>query len=256
MMTPTTPLLMIHGLLGPIDFFGPQALLPGIEVHAPDLPGYGSQPAPPGGDPLNLEQQAAWVVADLRSRFGRPAWLLGHSVGGAVAVLAARMAPELARAVISVEGNFTLNDAFWCRKIAAQSEDEWAAEHARMQSDPDAWLAKGGIESTTQRLEWARAILHHQSAATVHAMAKAVVRETGAPGYLAAAREVLGNGTPLHLMAGERSCTGWDLPPWVRAAAADMVVLPGVGHMMMLEAPEQFCEAVGAMVLRDKPSLR
>lgn len=256
MNEPTIPLLMIHGLLGPLDVFGAQALMPDIELHAPDLPGYGSQPTQYGGDSLTLAQQAAWVVTYVRSHIGRPAWLLGHSVGGAVAMLSARMVPELAKAVISVEGNFTLNDAFWCRKIAPMGEDEWAAEHARMQSDPHAWLAKGGIEPTAQRLAWAQTILHHQSAATVHAMAKAVVRDTGEPGYLASVRDVLGNGTPLHLVAGERSSSGWDLPSWVRSAAAGMVVLPGVGHMMMLEAPAQFCEAVRTMVLGDKPSLR
>ena len=104
---PTFPLLMIHGLLGPLDFFGAQALLPNIEVLAPSLPGYGTQATPSVGDPLSLAQQAAWVSGYLRSRIGRPAWVLGHRVGGAVAMLAARMAPELVKAVISVEGNFT-----------------------------------------------------------------------------------------------------------------------------------------------------
>ncbi|MEF7613892.1 alpha/beta hydrolase [Aquincola sp. MAHUQ-54] len=242
-------------MLGPIDFFGPQALMKGIEVHTPNLPGYGSQPLPPGGVELTLEQQAAWIVAYLRSHIGRPAWLLGHSVGGAVAMLAARMAPDLVTAIISVEGNFTLGDAFWCQRIAPMREDEWAAEHARMQSEQQAWLAKSGIEPTARRLEWAQTILHNQAAATVHAMAKAVVRETAVPGYLAAVRDVIHHGTQLHLLAGERSCTGWDLPPWVRTAAASTVVLPGVGHMMMLEAPEQFCKAVASMMLPDGFSL-
>ncbi|HMN82392.1 MAG TPA: alpha/beta hydrolase [Burkholderiaceae bacterium] len=249
MDTPKVPLVMIHGLLGSIDFFGPHALLPRIDVHAPDLPGYGSEPWPGNGDALTLEGQAGWVADYLRTRIGRPAWLLGHSVGGAVAMLAARMAPELTQAVISVEGNFTLDDAFWCRRIAPMRDDEWAAEHARMQSDPRTWLANGGIEPTPRRLEWAQVILQNQSAATVHAMAKAVVQETGDPAYLAAVRDVLDRGMPLHLLAGERSCSGWDVPAWARSAAAGMVVLPGVGHMMMLEAPERFCEAVSSMVL-------
>lgn len=124
-----------------------------------------------------LRQHAEWVADYVRTRVGRPVCLLGHSVGGAIAMLAASLLPGSVRMVINVEGNFTLNDAFWCRRIAAMSE-----------------------------------------------------------------------GTPVHLLAGERSCAGWDVPAWVRSAADTSTVLTGVGHMMMLEAPGRFCNAVAALL--------
>ena len=146
MMRDTAPaLVMIHGLLGPIDYFGPQSFLPEFELHTPSLPGYGLEPKNWNGQAPSLRSQAAWVAQYLRSRVARPAWLLGHSVGGAIAMLAAGLVPELVKGIVNVEGNFTLNDAFWCRKIAAMSDEAWAAEYRRMQADPTAWLEGAGI---------------------------------------------------------------------------------------------------------------
>lgn len=241
-------LLMVHGLLGPMDFFNPTARLPGAEVHAPDLPGYRLQPPCSQGGMPTLKQHAEWVADYVRTRVGRPVCLLGHSVGGAIAMLAAGLLPGSVRMVINVEGNFTLNDAFWCRRIAAMPQEEWDAELRGLQADPQAWLDKGGIDASVQRLHWARDILHNQSAAVVRRMAQAVVRDTGESSYLDAVRQVVDSGTPVHLLAGERSCAGWDVPAWVRCAAHTSTVLTGVGHMMMLEAPGRFCNAVAALL--------
>lgn len=239
-----TPLVMIHGLLGSIDYFEPQSYLKDFEVHTPHLPGYGRRATNHGGSRISLTSQALWVLEYLSSEVGRPAWLLGHSVGGAIAMLAAHLGPEQVRGVINVEGNFTLNDAFWCRKIAPLTDEAWAADYERMKSDPLAWLRGASVEVTVKRLGWAHEILHHQPASTVLAMARAVVEETSAPRYLEAVHEVVTRGTALHLLAGACSAPAWDVPAWVRSAARGVTELAGTGHLMMLESPRAFCEAV------------
>src|ERR1051325_9815325 len=100
-----TSLLMVHGLLGPIDYFQPKRYLPGIDIPAPDMFGYGRRRSEEAG--IDLPSQAAELLRYLREEVGQPAWLLGHSVGGAVAMMVAERAPELVRGLISVEGNFT-----------------------------------------------------------------------------------------------------------------------------------------------------
>ncbi|MDY0828614.1 hypothetical protein SK224_05680 [Microbacterium sp. BG28] len=69
--------------------------------------------------------------------------------------------------------------------------------------------------------------------------AAAIVDATGRPDYDALLRRVFA-GKPVHLVAGERSADGWHVPDWARGAAASSTVIPGVGHMMMLERPEAF----------------
>jgi pimeloyl-ACP methyl ester carboxylesterase len=239
-------LLMIHGLLGGLDYFDPGGCLAGIGVHTPDMIGYGRRRSEEEG--MALSGQAAALARYLREQVGQPAWLLGHSVGGAVAMMVADLVPELVRGLISVEGNFTLRDAFWCARIAALDEQAWALEYGAMEDAPAAWLEKSGIEASDERIAWAREILEHQPYGTVQRMARSVVFETGAPGFLELVRRVLVRGTPLWLLGGEQSAAGWDVPEWVLAAARQVLVQPKVGHMMMLEDPRNFCRIVGSII--------
>jgi pimeloyl-ACP methyl ester carboxylesterase len=245
-MSGRQPLLMIHGLLGSSGYFDPQSLLPGLEVFAPDLLGYGANRSIAAG--IALQDQAGEIVRVLREEVGRPAWLLGHSVGGAVMMLAAEQAPELVHGLISVEGNFTLKDAFWCSRIAAMPEADWAAEYGAMEDDPAGWLERSGVEASDLRIAWARDILSNQPYTTIQAMARSVVGTTGAPAYLEGVRRVLGSGVPLYLLGGELSGAGWDIPEWVLALACRSLVQPKAGHMMMLEDPAAFCGIVDEIV--------
>lgn len=239
-------LLMIHGLMGSIAYFSPAQYLPGILVHTPDLIGYGGNSTVLPGQRVDLAVQAAEVARILRERIGQPAWLLGHSVGGAIAMMVADLVPELVLGLISVEGNFTLNDAFWCARIAATAEPDWVAEYGSMTADAAAWLARGGIDATPQRNAWANAILGNQPHTTIKAMACSVIEETANPSYLQLVRSVIDRGIPVCLLAGERSAGDWDVPAWVVSAAQDYVIQPQTGHMMMLENPAEFCRIVAS----------
>jgi pimeloyl-ACP methyl ester carboxylesterase len=247
-MSGRQPLLMIHGLLGSSSFYDPQSLLPELDVRTPDLLGYGANRSIDEG--IDLHAQADDIVRILREEVGKPAWLLGHSVGGAVMMLAAGQAPELVAGLISVEGNFTLKDAFWCSRIAAMPEPDWAAEYGAMEDDPARWLERSGIEASDQRILWAQDILEHQPYTTIQAMARSVVDVTGAPAYLEGVRRVLGTGVPLYLLGGELSASGWDIPEWVLALACKSLVQTKAGHMMMLEDPAAFCGLVDGIVRR------
>ena len=239
-------LLMVHGLLGPIDYFAPARLLPGIDVHAPDMIGYGRHRSEEAG--IDQAGQADALAHYLRDEIAQPAWLLGHSVGGAVAMMVADRVPELVRGLISVEGNFTLRDAFWCARIAALEEEAWAAEYGAMEDAPAAWLEKSGIEAYDERVAWARDILNNQPYTTVQRMARSTVAETGKPDWPDLVQRVLVRGTPLYLLGGEQSAAGWDVPEWVLAAARQVVMQPKTGHMMMLEDPQNFCRIVGSII--------
>ena len=245
-----TPLVLVHGLLGSGGYYDPQRYLPDLDVRTPDLFGYGSKRT--AGQGIDLDGQADEIVRILRDEVGRPAWLLGHSVGGAVMMLAADRAPELVRGLISVEGNFTLKDAFWCSRIAPLPEAEWAAQYGALEDDPAGWLERSGIEAVDERIVLAREILQNQPYTTVQAMARSVLATTAAPDYLALVRRVLARGAPLWLLGGELSASGWDVPEWVLALARGSLVQPKAGHMMMLEDPAAFCGIVAAILEREQ----
>jgi pimeloyl-ACP methyl ester carboxylesterase len=244
-------LLMIHGLLGSIAYFSPAQYLSDTSVHTPDLIGYGGNRSVSAGQRVDIRLQAAEVAHILREQIGQPTWLLGHSVGGAIAMLVADLVPELVLGLISVEGNFTLKDAFWCARIAVTAEADWVAEYRQMTADAAAWLARSGIDATPERTAWANAILDNQPHTTIKAMACSVIEETGSASYLQLVRSVIDRGIPLYLLAGERSAGGWDVPAWVASEARKYVIQPQTGHMMMLENPAEFCRIVASFM--DEP---
>ncbi len=242
-------LIMIHGLIGSLDYFDAVGRIGLARVAASDLLGYGSL-AGVSARRLTLAGQAEHVVGLIRALPDETVWLLGYSMGGAVAMWVADRIPERIAGVINVEGNFSLKDAFWSARIAEQGLEEWTRDYRRMQADCAGWLMKCGIEPSDDRILRAEAVFANQPAETVYAMSHAIVNETAAPGYLDCVRRVVEQSCPMHLLAGERSAADWNVPEFVRRGARSYIEQPGAGHMMMLEDPDAFCQIVNEIIRR------
>ncbi|MCG8481574.1 MAG: alpha/beta hydrolase [Spirochaetales bacterium] len=162
------PILLIHGLIGTLrvprvlDSFGD------CDVHTPDLLGYGTLSSRRIED-TSLSGQAQHVAEWVRSHAKSRVHIVGHSVGGAVGVLFASRYPELTASITSVEGNFTLKDAFWSAMVARADIAEVEAILDGYKGDVGAWLAGAGVESNPWTLAVGREWLAHQSAATLKA---------------------------------------------------------------------------------------
>jgi lipase len=242
-MPASTPIVFVHGLIGSLQ-------VPDLSIHfgstrtlAPDLLGYGDLRDVPAHQ-LSLPAQVAHLERVLRQGFGdEPVHLVGHSVGGAIAGLFAHAHPDRVADLISVEGNFTLKDAFWSASVARMSAQEAEAMLEGFRADPAAWLARAGMPAEPFLIEVASRYLSQQPASTVRAMARSVVEETGSPAYLPKLRELFSRGR-VHLLAGERSRPGWDVQDWALRQARSIGVVAGAGHMMMLEQPQAFASMV------------
>lgn len=236
------PIVLVHGLIGTLqhadilDHFPPGTL-------APALLGYGPH-ARATDAPISIEMQVEHLRHCIEAAFGPvPVVLVGHSVGGIVAAEFAYRHPLRVARLVSVEGNFTLNDAFWSARVARMSLQETEDMLLDMRQDPVAWAAAGGLADAERFADIAQRLLDDQPAATLRAMARAVIEATGAPDYLQRLRQTMQD-LPVHLLAGERSREGWDVPDWAVVSAASFIELRGVGHMMMLEDGAAFAEAV------------
>jgi len=228
------PVVFVHGLFG--SFAEPAATrhLSPAEFSAPDLRGYGHETEVD----VSLEGQVAALRSHVESRHPEtPVHLVAHSIGAVYAFTLADESPDLVETVTTVEGNFTLADAFWSRSIAALDEDRARSEIEGRLRDPRAFLAGDGIEATDEHLAKAVDALAYQPWRTVWMSASAIVEATSQPEYQELLRRVFARHR-VHLVAGERSAGGWDVPGWAREAAASSTVIPGVGHMMMLENPD------------------
>lgn len=243
MKTDNTPIVLVHGLFGSLN--APEilgAFGDNRQTLAPDLIGYGKyKHADMSG--LSLHDQAEHVL-DFINQLGMPVHLVGHSVGGAVAALVATKDPLRLASFTSVEGNFTMKDAFWSQEISLKSNEEVAQIIAAYARDPDRWIAGAGVEINLFTSRLAREWLAHQPPSTIKAQAAAVVEATIRPEYLCSIEALMRSELPVNLIAGSKSAENWDTPAWANMLCNLRVNIPNVGHAMMAEDPNGFARAV------------
>ncbi|WP_175702908.1 alpha/beta fold hydrolase [Burkholderia ambifaria] len=238
MSAPTPPVVFVHGFIGTFDV--PE--WPGPHL-APDLLGYGIHRAAPF-DAITLAAQVEHLRQAVDSHYGaQPVDLVGHSVGGAIAMLFAHAHPARVRRIANVEGNFTLDDAFWSASVGRMSPAQADAMLDALRGDPLGWL-RGAIDDPSPRqLDDARRWLAHQPAATLRAMGRSVVATTGESGYLQALAEVFER-HPVWLVAGERSRAGWHVPDWALARCPGFETIANCGHLIPAERPAALRETL------------
>lgn len=99
------PIVLIHGIADNAltwSFIqGPLARK--YPVYAIDLPGYGFSGLPPGRAYLTLDETCDVLDAFLRREIGRPALVVGNSMGGWLAVKLAWSAPSLVQAIVLLD---------------------------------------------------------------------------------------------------------------------------------------------------------
>ncbi len=236
-------LVLLHGLFGSLSSPKIRDAFGSVTVFAPDLLGYGEFKNAWPND-ISIESQADHVAAWLRKRERSPVHVIGHSIGGAVAVLLAERYPELTASITSVEGNFTIKDAFWSAQIAKKTIEEIDELVNGYRSDVSAWIRGAGVTPNEWNLSVASEWLDNQPSRTLRAQAAAVVKATEKTSYLKTIRNLLNSDTPFHLLAGEKSRNSWDVPDWAISMATSNRDIPNTGHLMMLEDPKRFAEVI------------
>jgi pimeloyl-ACP methyl ester carboxylesterase len=123
-------IVYLHGLGEAGGVFQPLQREPvlanvGFTHTVPDLPGYGRSawPEPPLGLEALADQLILWLAES-----PTPPVLVGHSMGGVLAVLVAEASPSAVKAVVNIEGNVSVDDCFLSGRIAAWDESSYAAD--------------------------------------------------------------------------------------------------------------------------------
>lgn len=246
-MAQAKPIIFIHGLFqGPFRPGVSQFLSPN-PVSIPDLPGYGTNQHVPL-EAISVGAAADFIYAHIHDLGYDQAHLVGHSVGGAVAVVVASRYPESVASLVDVEGNFTLKDAFWSQQLAKMDRGQAEAVLESYRADPRAWLAGSDINATEEQVELAAHSLAAQPVSTLQVMADSVVQVTSEVSYLQSIATILDRSIPFHLVAGSRSRDGWDVPAWVLQQATSVTIQPGAGHMMMLEDQQSFLSIIRQLI--------
>jgi pimeloyl-ACP methyl ester carboxylesterase len=236
------PLLLIHGSGASGSFWGPMvaALADHHHVIRVDLPGCGQSPPAPSYD---VPAQAGQVAALLDDLGLRHVAVVGHSSGGYVATALAEQRRDLVGSLALISSgprvDALLRQPFilqvllapplgplvWPRRTDAMIRKGIGATAARPVDLPDDMIAD--VQGITYRVM--RTVLSRNTA---------YIAERSVPERLAAL------GIPLLVIFGAAD------PRWEPSSAhqydavpnARVELLPGVGHLPMLEAPETTSE--------------
>jgi pimeloyl-ACP methyl ester carboxylesterase len=244
------PLVLVHGAGTSCAIWRramPLLARDGRHVVTPDVPGYGG--SPPAGPGFALEQVAERLASGLQTAgVAAPYDLVGHSMGGGIAILLAAHHPERVRRLVLVApaGLAALPRAL--AALLGRVAEPYAIARRTLAS-PLAGsalvrrLALAGVAYDGARVppEHARAVLASSAGAT----------RIG-PGLASAAAADLQHAlarvdAPLGLVWGEHDPViprrRIEVIRRVRPEAA-LRIVPDTAHAPMLERPEEFCAAL------------
>lgn len=206
-------------------------LPPGSRLLAPDLPGFGGQAAPTGFD-YSVASYADWVAQYAEREQLDDYHLIGHSMGGKIALLLVTRRPTGLRGLLllspSPPGGEPMSEADRAASLAAYGQPAEAEktftkitgialpedEHQQVVADNlrttraawDAWLLRGSREDISAEM----------------------------PHINVPCRLLVGENDRAIPLAVQREQTLPLLP-----AGTSLVVVPGAGHLLPLEAPEE-----------------
>lgn len=243
------PLVLVHGAgtSGAIWRRAMGLLAPGRKVVAPDVPGYGG--SPPAGRGFALEEVTERLVAGLdEAGVAAPYDLVGHSMGGAIAILLAARRPERVRRLVLVAPAGLAALPWPVAGLLGAVAAPYAIARRRL-ATPLAGsafvrrLALAGVAYDGARVpvEHARAVLASSEGATRIGPGLASAAAADLQDALAEVR------APLGLVWGEHDPV---IPrrriEVIRGVRPDAVVevVPETAHAPMLERPEAFCAAL------------
>jgi pimeloyl-ACP methyl ester carboxylesterase len=229
------PIVLVHGAGGTSRHWPAEIrALRGRRVLALDLPGHGASPGP---SLASVPAYARSVLAALDALRIGSAVLAGHSMGGAIALTLALDAPGRVRGLVLVGTGARLRVS---KAVLETTADPGALAAA---AETMAEYAFGPLGTPALRREFAR-----DMAATAPGVAHGDFSACDAFDAMARLGELR---TPALVVCGSDDRL---TPPKYseflrdRIPGARLELVPGAGHMVMLEAPERVAAAIDGFV--------
>lgn len=257
-------LLLIHGMAGSSENW--EAVIEPLARHhtvvAPDLPGHGTS-GPSGGD-YSLGALAAGLRDLLAARGHDRATIVGHSLGGGIAMQLIHNFPELAeRLVLVSSGGLGPEVSPVLRAAALPGADLFIAATARTATKAGSALGRGlaavGLRPNADVAEVARgyaSLADGQRRAAFLATVRSVISARG-QSVDAGDRLYLAARIPVLIIWGERD----PIIPVQHArrahetiAGSRLVIFDKVGHLPQLEAPAKFVAALEQFIAETEPA--
>ncbi len=252
-------MVLLHGLTGSLDYWAPFAerLARSSRVIAIDVPGHGGSDAM---EEFTIEGVVG-VLQDVCDQLGVDSpTLVGHSYGAPLAICWAASRPVAAVVLASPVGMRPVHTGrarlvLPAHRALARTVRLWESAAAGRRLPRRLVFGWFVGMNRLDGLEPAAARRLLRSAARAAPVVKAALPALESLDLHAAIARVTARSL---VVWGEHDRSGWDNgPPLAEELGSEELVLPGVGHMPMIEAPYSFGLAVSEFVarpVRGKPS--
>lgn len=212
-----------------------------------DFPGCGLSRNVPATWSFSIEDQADLVARMLHELDIAPAMVVGHSMGGSIAIALATRHPDVTAALIVAEPNLDPGVGTLSRHIAQQSEAAFVARgYGRLVHATARQTERGeaGAAMFLPTLQQALPVALHRASTSLLADRTPTFRE-----QLHALAPLL----PTTFIYGDRTpdLTGLDA---LAAAGVTLAEIPNAGHVMMDDNPDAFGSALRAAEKRTPAS--
>lgn len=229
------PLVFLHGLGdSSIMTFQPIATHPALGGRPAlllDLPGFGYGRAP-GDWPATMDDHSAMVVSLLRELGIQDATIVGHSMGGSLALLVATGLQDRIARLVLAEPLLDREHSALGKAIAKRPEAGFIERGFDMLLLATQRQANRGDAAARGFL----APLRRANPTTLHRSAVSLLADR-TPSFL----EILGQlPMPRTVLIGERT----DVDRSIIPSGVNVVTIPDAGHSMMSENPDGFARAI------------
>lgn len=234
------PLLFIHGAGGNHLYWPPEVRrLGSFEIYAPDLPGHGKSE---GRGLQSIEAYAAVVQEWITAMNLPPLAIVGHSMGGAIALSMAMNHPDQVLSLGLVSTGASLRVASQLLESAASQTTFYHAVDMVVKGCFSPEADDRLVELARQRMETVRpTVLHGDFLACDEFDVTLQVNEIRQPTLVLCGE--MDRMTPLRY--SEFLAT--NIP------GAQIVIIPGAGHMLQLEQPQTTAAALSSFFSQQVP---
>jgi pimeloyl-ACP methyl ester carboxylesterase len=188
----------------------------------------------------SIEAHAATLAGMLDSIGARQYILVGHSLGGAVAIELASKRPDLIVQIILAEANLETGGGLWSRAIADQDESDFIETGYQKSIENQ----RSAAMSADQAASIALGMWQVASPLAIHRSAVSVVKGTQPVMW----DQLIRLSIPRTFLFGSRSLEEYEgdreLYARLEAHGIRVDVVPDAGHGMMVDNPVGFAEAI------------
>ncbi len=240
-------LLLIHGLGCSLKYwmciFEAEELAH-YRIIALDLPGFGMSEKP-GKYDYSLFSQADIVFTFIQALHIQNLTLIGHSMGGSIAILLAYKYLEWVKRLLVIEPNLRASDAHLSRDIIRYSEPGFVNRYEEFKRIAITTVQNWFVNSSRADIEEYASELLKTTPISMYRSAVSLMTVTADDTLLTQFHQLA---LPKYFLIGGETMRTRSLPRSLQSSNVHTVIVPGVGHMMMVDNPSLFNKTLASVL--------